>query len=535
MTKQRVLVLDDEPGVAMLCRRLLVRAGYNVTEETDPRQAMDRLERESFDLMVVDIRMPGVDGFEVIAHARSHQPELAILVMTGFGTVETAIRALRQGVDGLILKPFAQGDELVTAARQALADSQNKRDSARMQALRPLFDVTESLLTETRPERLLDLIVSAISGHVHSPHTGIYRFSTDDHRLHLVAGRGRALPEEASSSDGGLLGRADALGLPVWVNQSGPGDDGLRALLAEHELGGVMCVPIARLNVRGVLYAGRDPGEPAYREADLELFLILARQAAVALENASLYGELRDYVRRVEDSQRALLQAEKMAAAGRLTASIAHEINNPLQSVQNCLHLAGRDDLPDEKRKEYFDLANTELERLMVTVRRMLDFYRPGAASTGPVDTLDLLQHVLGLTDQQLRQRGIIVALDVPASLPEVQAVSGQVQQVFINLILNAYDAMPEGGTLSIRARTDRSNVEFLFEDSGPGIPQELRTSIFEPFMSTKAGGTGLGLTVSYNIVSAHGGTLDLVPGQGSGACFRLTLPRGGKPCNQVS
>ena len=92
-----------------------------------------------------------------------------------------------------------------------------------------------------------------------------------------------------------------------------------------------------------------------------------------------LYAEQLDYVRKVEESQKALLQAEKMAAAGRLSASIAHEVNNPLQAVQNCLHLAGREDLPEEKRKEYFDLARTELERLILTVRRMLDFYRPGA------------------------------------------------------------------------------------------------------------------------------------------------------------
>jgi two-component system NtrC family sensor kinase len=261
----------------------------------------------------------------------------------------------------------------------------------------------------------------------------------------------------------------------------------------------------------------------------MEMFLILANQAAVAMENARLYGELREYVKQVEESQQALIQAEKMATAGRLTASIAHEVNNPLQAVQNCLHLAGREDLPAEQRTEYFELAKTELNRLMSTVQRMLDFYRPGAVAPAKVDLVDLLKHVLDLMAQQLQKRGVRVIVDAPPSLPPVEAVSNQIQQVFINLILNASDAMPDGGQLHIQARVAKNGVELQFKDSGPGIPQDHLVHIFEPFYSTKAGGTGLGLTVSYNIITAHGGILELLPGSGPGACFRVFLPIGGK------
>jgi signal transduction histidine kinase len=129
------------------------------------------------------------------------------------------------------------------------------------------------------------------------------------------------------------------------------------------------------------------------------------------------------------------------------------------------------------------------------------------------------------LTSQQLGQKHIVVKTELPDSLPLIYAVSSQVQQIFFNLILNALDAMPAGGELTIRARSVKNGVEMIFEDNGPGIPQQRRESIFEPFFSTKEG--GLGLTVSYNIVTAHGGTLDLIEGRGSGACFRLFLPMG--------
>ncbi len=514
-----VLVVDDEPGIALLCKRMLTRAGYLVTPLTDPRAAMEWLKENKADLLVVDIRMPEIDGFQVIASARELQPDLAVLVMTGFGTVETAIQALRQGVDGLLLKPFEKSTELLEAVKQALADSRQKRDAARVHALRPLFEVTESLLSETRSESLLELIVNAIVGHLRCTHAGYYQYSPEEQRFVLLRGQGTTLAD--------FIIQVDASGSPLMLNSTGPGDPSAQARLRKASLGAAIFIPIVRQGFRGVFYAGRNPEEHPFVEADLDMFQILARQAAASIENARLYDEQRAYVRKIEESQNALLQAEKMAAAGRLSASIAHEVNNPLQSVQNCLHLAGREDLEPEKRKEYFELASSELDRLSMTVQRMLDFYRPGAAKPQPVQLGELLGYVINLTNKQLGERGIHVKCEVPATLPPVSAVSSQIQQVFINLILNAFDAMPDGGSLRISGRARPGGVEVLFQDTGRGIAREEQSSIFEPFFSTKEGGTGLGLTVSYNIVTAHGGTLELIPDHGKGACFRVFLPTG--------
>ena len=520
-----IFVVDDEPGIALLCSRLLTRAGYRVETETDPRKAIDFLKERRIDLLLVDIRMPGVDGFEVIHHAQRLQPDAAILIMTGHGTVETAIRALRQGVDGLILKPFGQGKELINAVELAFADSQQKRDAARTQALRPLFSVTESLLSETRREPLLDLIINSICEHLRCDHAACYQQNVDTKEFSLLTSRGANL----LSAHQDMIATIDASAVPMLINANGPGDSNLKALLAELGLGTAILIPILRPNMRMVLYAARTVNESSFRESDIEMFQILARQAAAALENSRLYAEQLDYVRKVEESQKALLQSEKMAAAGRLSASIAHEVNNPLQAVQNCLHLAGREDLPEEKRKEYFDLARTELERLIVTVRRMLDFYRPGASSLEKVDLAEMLQYILHLMSKQLSEANVNIALDFHGAIPSVMAVGSQIQQVFINLILNAADAMPEGGSMKITARAFKDGVEVLFQDRGKGIPKEKQSNIFEPFFSTKDGGTGLGLTVSYNIISAHGGTLELLSERGPGACFRIFLPVGGK------
>jgi two-component system sporulation sensor kinase A len=128
------------------------------------------------------------------------------------------------------------------------------------------------------------------------------------------------------------------------------------------------------------------------------------------------------------------------------------------------------------------------------------------------------------LLGTQLRERNIRVTTSWPAKLTGVMAISNQLEQVFINLVLNAFDAMPQGGELWIQIAEKRKMLEITFQDSGPGVPSDMRDTIFEPFVSTK-NGTGLGLSVSYDIITAHGGRLDLLANRGPGACFRVALP----------
>ena len=361
---------------------------------------------------------------------------------------------------------------------------------------------------------MLELILKAVSTQLISENVGFYQISEKERTVNLLGGTGKLFDGGLVDSAGDAVARAAALETPVW---------GSKDELENLKMSSLMCVPTSLTNIRSVIYVARDEGEAPFREADMEMFLILARQASVAMENARLYEELRAYVRRIEDSQQALVQAEKLAVAGRLTASIAHEINNPLQGVRNCFHLATREDIPVEMRQKYMDMTQQELERLMTTVQRMLDFYRP-SAEFKPVQVLDLLEHVLNLLGQQLRDRNIRVTTSWPARLPSIRAISNQIEQVFINLILNAHDAMQNGGELWISIAQKRKMLEITFQDSGSGIPLDVQANIFEPFVSTK-GTSGLGLSVSYDIITAHGGRLDLLTDRTPGACFRVLLP----------
>jgi signal transduction histidine kinase len=530
MAEASVLIVDDDRAIVRLCQRLLERAAFKVFASTDPLEAIKILEARKVDLLLSDIRMPVMDGFELIGKAKSLQPEIAVLVMTGFGTVDTAIQALYKGVDGLILKPFENTADLVRAAQRVLDGNRQKQDAARAQALRPLFDLTETLLAETSIENLEKLVLNSMVDLFQAQHAAVFSLEMDPEepeQLHLVMSRNIPGSEKADSwsyLSQFLLNHSE----PLLANAAGPGDIELQETLHDLDWGAMMAVTINQNNASFLFLTARGMEGVAFSASDLELFTILTRQSVVAMDNARLYTDLRNYVRRIEESQRALVQAEKMAAVGRLMASLAHEINNPLQAVRNCLHLANRPDVDEKKRSTYLAMTDGELDRLVNTVRHMLDFSRPGMQEKEHVDLRGAIDRVLHLLQSQFETQKIQLTVLLGSDCPPVIGVRDQIQQVFFNLLLNAMDAMDgiDEKHIWIDGELDESDLCVYLEDSGPGVPVDMRERLFEPFVSTKKNGTGLGLSVSYGVVEAHGGRLALAPSRhGHGACFEIRFP----------
>ncbi len=537
-----ILVVDNEPNILRLCQNLLERENYVVIATNQTQQAISTVAHQRVDLLLVDIRMPDADGFQILTMARQHRPDLPVVIMTGFGTVETAISALNRGADGLVLKPFSASN-LVEAVKHALQVSLDKREVARWQALRPLFDVTEQLFSRPEPEYLYQLIVELVFDLLECSYTVIYEqispLPTSNPMDHLAA-PSPAFEIQKLAERGILLGSRrliemaiDLQGETFYSSRQGTQDLRLITWLRELELSSVLGTPLETQPPGRTLLAVREADRPGFTRADQELFMILARQAGAALENARLYSELKESLKNTEMSQQALIESEKQASAGRLTAAIAHEVNNPLQALQNCLDLASRKNLTLAERNHYLDMARTELVRLSSTVQRMLDFYRPGVRDRKSTQINDLLDRVLALMKPQFDELGIVVHRDLDPKLPFVVVVSNQIQQVFFNLLINAMEAIPNGGEIWVQtrhlAKLKPPAIEIIIEDSGPGIPESQRPNLYKPVESTKEKGTGLGLSVSYGIMTAHGGKITLLDGRGRGACFQLILPEGDK------
>ncbi len=526
----RILVVDDNLLDVRVCQHILQRAGYEIHSVTDPHIALDLMSQMPFDLLLADIYMPEMDGFELIVEAKKHQSELAVLVMTGSSMVEDAIRALERGVDGLILKPFEEGHQLVSAVQHAIVESRQRKDAARLQVLRPLFSATEALNSESHLETLSRLILDFIHDLLQATRAGVFFRQAGQPKFERISDFGPHFLRWDGRGFGDRL--MDRVGIPSsdLRFQMGFVDGDMAMLLEEHRLQSVMISSVARGEDIFLFFAGREMGLKPFADADEELFGILARQAAIALENSQLNTELRTTIVRLEDSNRALIQSEKMAAVGRLMASVAHEINNPLQAVRNCLHLATHADLSPEEQAQYFELAKSEFDRLAGIVATMMDYYRPANREKELVVLDRLVGKVLDLLDHHLKTENVTVVLDSSADLPPVCIMRNQIQQVIFNLIVNAVEALHECAgerKIWVEILSDEEWVTLAVEDSGDGLTAEMKAHIFEPFFSTKENGTGLGLSICYNIIRDHHGSLSIVPPHHrTGARFEISLPR---------
>lgn len=236
--------------------------------------------------------------------------------------------------------------------------------------------------------------------------------------------------------------------------------------------------------------------------------------------------ELEQKVNQLRRLQAQLMQSERMAATGELAAQIAHEINNPLGIIKNYVGIAKLLMAEEDPNRENMKIVDQEINRIAGIVRRLLKFAKPGGEDIQSVQINQVLEELLALLRGQLFRRKIEVVPELADNLPEVSISTDQIRQVFLNLIKNAEDAMPEGGKLSVRTRYRKGRVEVDVADDGCGIPPENIKNIFEPFFTTKGvKGTGLGLSVSYGIVKNYNGEISVDSEPGRGTTFTIQLP----------
>lgn len=220
------------------------------------------------------------------------------------------------------------------------------------------------------------------------------------------------------------------------------------------------------------------------------------------------------------------VEKEKMIAIGHMATGVAHEVGNPLSSISSIVQMMRR---RGERNgdAEQLELIETHIQRISTTVRQLASLAKPAPERWELTDISEALQEAVGLIAFDRRARGVKIDFEPPRGLPKSYVLRAQLQQVFINLSLNAFDAMEDGGELTIRAASDSGKIAVTFQDSGCGIPAETGRRVFEPFYTTKepGRGTGLGLSISYGIVQKHGGTIGLRSAVGKGTAFTVELP----------
>jgi two-component system NtrC family sensor kinase len=228
---------------------------------------------------------------------------------------------------------------------------------------------------------------------------------------------------------------------------------------------------------------------------------------------------------RLSTAEAGMLQAARLAAIGQLSAAIAHEINNPLYAARNALYLIEGDLSEEQRTSPYWVLVRNELARIAAIIDRMRDFYRPARGEVQCYDLNRTLEETLALVRLHIRNEAIKVDFVPDQHLPPIWCDNDQMRQVFLNVMMNAIEAMPEGGRLTVRSRYAGQQAIIEVSDTGIGIPEAIMPQLFEAFFTNKQNGTGLGLTISAHIVAQHNGQLSVESVEGEGSTFRVLLP----------
>jgi two-component system NtrC family sensor kinase len=248
------------------------------------------------------------------------------------------------------------------------------------------------------------------------------------------------------------------------------------------------------------------------------------------IASVGIFKDLRERLemeRKLREIQQALLQSEKLAAMGRLTSQIAHELNNPIYGIMNTLELLKTEIPTESKRRRILELSLSETQRLSEMLRNMLSFSKPEEEKRRPVKIDELIEGILLVMEKQMKESNIQVETSFDPDIPEIMASTNQMRQVMLNLFKNAKEAMPKGGTLFVRTRQEDNKVFVHIQDTGTGIPEEIRDKIFEAFFTTKqkVKGVGLGLSVCYGIIKDHGGEIKVESEKEKGTTFTIRLP----------
>ncbi len=288
-----------------------------------------------------------------------------------------------------------------------------------------------------------------------------------------------------------------------------------------------LVVPLVyQTKLRGILVLSEKESGLLYQDNDIEFLSILASQTAVSIENVRLFESEKEAMDKLQKTQGLLLQSERSAALGELSAKVAHEINNPLGIIKNYLSLVDQNITDADKSLGYTQIIKQEIDRIALIVKQLLNFHRPVAVSFDRVNPEKLISDILLLMDSQFINAGVIATCHTKDNIPDIFAWSDGLKQIFMNLLVNSIDAMKSGGEIIIDLKRTEHTVIFSFEDGGPGIEAGHIPHIFDPYYTTKSrsGGSGLGLSVCYNIIKNHNGSINYTNSK-RGGCFIIELP----------
>jgi len=509
MRPEQILVVDDERRIVDNIASCLKREGFNVMGAHDGSEAVALFELQRFDLVLLDISMPGMNGYEVMEQIFGMDGDVLIIIMTGFASVESAVTALKKGAWDYLKKPFEYAD-LIKTVKNALAQSNLMADKKAVSARLEASERQYKYMVDNSPDLIFTLDINGCFTFVNDQFERLLGFS----RKALMGSRFEDLVHKG---DRGKV--RELVGSGTFVQEGGDG----------HELH-------YRFKRAAQNLSPYDPYS-AFAFMELKASPMHLPASDNRKERKGIYAVARDVTDRV-NLEAQLRQAQKMEAIGTLAGGIAHDFNNILMGIQGYASLV----------KCGFDKSSEEFKRLSnideyvsngaEMARHLLGFAQKSCHETNRIN----LNYLLKMSAKMFgrTKKDIIIEQFLEKKLWSTDVDEGQIKQVLMNLFVNAWQAMSNGGKITIKSENvllDESKVngfdlagafvKVSVTDTGMGMDRETMSRIFDPFFTTKerGQGTGLGLATAYGIISSHKGAFTVDSTPGSGSTFMFFLP----------
>lgn len=528
--KPKILVVDDEPSVLLTVGAILEQEGYDVDTVSGGAQAVSDIRSRHYDLVLTDLKMPGVDGMAVLEAVGKHSPGTVTVMMTGYGSLDSALEALQRGAYEYLLKP-AEVADLKLAVKRSL-------ERKRFSEIDALYSVSRAV-TSTDVAEIGEEVAEAVKRVLGLANARLITYAHGAPEGNCPADLARALSEpkvRATLISGGAVLREDAPPLlKRWADAAGCQSFALVPGLAGGNLVCVLCAD-----------NGKEPYD--FHESAMRFLRTVASQTALSLENALLLAELKRNNQELEEANRKLKELDKLKS--QFLSVATHELRTPLTIMlgYNSMlseSLEGR--LNDEER-ETIEESTAACKRLIRLVNSMLDITQIESGrmqmNFAPTDLRQVVKSVAALFQHEARKRDIRFHVELPARLPRLRLDPERIQQVLINLVGNALKFTASGGlvAVSVRRRNENGDVEVAVSDSGVGISPEDQPKIFDEFAQVRRQarqrqreGSGLGLAITRRIVEAHDGTIWVESQPGRGSTFRFSLPAGAAISQETS
>ena len=558
--KKRVLVIDDEPLIRQTMSDYLEECGYEAATASDGLQGLDILRRRRFDVVLVDLRMPRMDGLEVITTLREEQPNLPTVVISGTGVLSDAIEAMRRGAWDYITKPVLDLDEVTLVIEQVLekaaliaerdryrreleqvnrsleAEVARQTESLRIQnrELRAMnrvsYVISSSLDLDTILHRALEAAITAIEAD-----GGAVRLLNPD-TGQLVIAAAHHLPDEylrhaqAIPLGEGIIGRVARDGHPLGGSDF-DADPWLKMLSSNGHPGTYLCVPLRAedriLGTLGVTLPAADL--PSART--VELLAAIGNQLGVAIARIQYSADLEEANARLEQALAEMKRLDTLRE--QFIQNVAHELRTPLGLVYGYTEMLAQEGLSPEEQRMAVEVISKRMRSLVDLVDSIttLQDLNSQPLKMEPVNIPDLIETVRKMTEQRAVAAGITLQTACPPDVPPVNGDFTRLTQALHQVTDNACKFSPAGSTVSVEVQKMDHQVLISVADQGIGIPAEEHERIFDRFYQVdgsatrRYGGTGLGLAIAKEIVEAHAGHITVESAVGAGSTFTIHLP----------